>query len=287
MNYNHRLDTYGLGCQHGCRYCYAEGLLDFRGHWSSIKPAVADIKKISVRIKQLPKDVYILRMGGMTDCFQPIELKYRVTYETIKLLNKAGIEYLIITKSPLVASDEYLKILDKDLAHIQMSITSLDDNLCKTYECFAPPPTARVAAVEKLEKLGYDVQVRLSPYIPHFVNKDELNRIRCSKILIEFLRVSGNIKKQFPEFDYSEYTLFENGSLNLPLEKKIEYIKGIDGFEQLSVAALSNRAYVYFRDNVNHNPNDCCNLRNSRAKPAVSNTSSFTDTLKKATGLIK
>ena len=53
----------------------------------------------------------------MTDCFQPIELCNRITYKIIKYLNKRRIGYLIVTKSDIVANDEYLKIYDKDLAH--------------------------------------------------------------------------------------------------------------------------------------------------------------------------
>ena len=29
--YTTRLDTYGCGCQHDCQYCYARGLLYWRG----------------------------------------------------------------------------------------------------------------------------------------------------------------------------------------------------------------------------------------------------------------
>jgi hypothetical protein len=34
-----------------------------------------------------------------------------------------------VTKSDLVATDEYIEVLDKDLAHIQITITSTDDEL--------------------------------------------------------------------------------------------------------------------------------------------------------------
>ena len=102
--YTKRLDTYGRGCQHNCNYCYAKSLLNFRNLWNSNDPAVADIKKIENKIKKIEKGS-VVKLGGMTDCFQPIELKHRITYETIKLLNKYRIGYLIVTKSHLVAND--------------------------------------------------------------------------------------------------------------------------------------------------------------------------------------
>ena len=119
--YTKRLDTYGCGCQHDCKYCYAKGLLDFRGFWNS--PRTANLYKIKTKIRNL-KTSDVVRMGSMTDCFQPIELKERVTHSTIKMLNAHKISYLIVTKSSIVSNDEYLKIYDPVLAHFQISISS-------------------------------------------------------------------------------------------------------------------------------------------------------------------
>lgn len=195
----------------------------------------------------------------MTDCFQPCELEHKVTYETIKILNELGIHYLLVTKSNLVASDEYLKILDKDLAHIQITVTTTDDNFSKTYEN-APIPSLRIKAIEKLHELGYDVSVRLSPFIPEFIDVDKINAVKCDKILIEFLKVNTWVKKWF-DIDYSEYTLKHGGYNHLPLERKIELVNKITGFKEVSVGEYVKEHHEYFRDNVNYNKEDCCNLR--------------------------
>ena len=54
----------------------------------------------------------------MTDCFQPCELQYRTTYQTIQEMNLCRVSYLIVTKSALPAAPEYLEILDLSLIHI-------------------------------------------------------------------------------------------------------------------------------------------------------------------------
>ena len=136
----------------------------------------------------------------MTDCFQPIEKIYKVTHETIKALNKRKIPYLIVTKSAMVADDEYIEILDKDLAHIQITVTTTDDQLSKTYEK-ASVPSTRIKAIEKLYRAWFDVTLRLSPYIPEYVDLEILNQVKCDKILVEFLRVNTWIKKWF-DIDY-------------------------------------------------------------------------------------
>ena len=258
-NYPTRLDTYGCGCSHDCKYCYAKSLLDFRKMWNSENPSVADIEKIKRKISKIPKDTQAIRLGGMTDCFQPIEKVHRVTYETIKCLNENQIPYLIVTKSSMIADDEYIEILDKNLAHIQITVTTTNDELSTTYEK-ASVPSERIKAIEKLQENGYDVSLRLSPFIPEFVDLDIINNIKCDKILVEFLRVNTWIKKWF-DIDYSDYIIKQSGYQHLPLNKKIEHINKINGFKEITVCEDESEAYEYWKNNFNHNPNDCCNLR--------------------------
>lgn len=258
-NYPTRLDTYGRGCSHDCKYCYAKSLLDFRKMWNPDDPAVADINKIRRKISKLPKDTPAIRLGGMTDCFQPIEKKYGITYETIKALNENNLPYLIVTKSALVADDKYIGVLDKDLAHIQITVTTTDDDFSRTYEN-ASVPSERISAIEKLQELGFDVQLRLSPYIKEFVDFDILNNVKCDKILVEFLRVNSWIKKWF-DIDYTRYTVKHGGYQHLPLSEKLKDIKLITGFKDITVCEDETTAYEYWKNNFNPNKDDCCNLR--------------------------
>lgn len=257
-HYNTRLDTYGCGCEHDCSYCYAKSLLNFRKLWDAENPSVADIEKIKKKIKKLPKDK-VIRLGGMTDCFANVELRHRVTYHTIEALNEAGIQYLIVTKSDNVAGREYLSVMDKSLAHIQVTITCFDDDMYRKlkYEK-APVPSRRIKAVETLQREGFDVAVRLSPFIPEFVDYDTLNKIKCEKVIVEFLRVNSWIQKWF-DIDYTPYTVKEGGYKHMPLERKIELIKNIKG-KKISVCEDESRAYEFWRDNFNPNKDDCCNL---------------------------
>lgn len=265
-NYPTRLDTYGCGCQHDCSYCYAKSLLDFRKLWDPLHPSVGNMATIAKEVRKLPRDK-VIRLGGMTDCFQPCERLHRVTYKTIKLLNRRRVPYLIVTKSALIAEPEYMAILDKDLAHIQITVTTLDDEfyIAKQYEK-ASLPSQRIAAILALQDAGFDVQLRLSPYIPEFVDLDKLNALGVKKILVEFLRVNAWIMKWF-DIDYGPYTVNSNGYKQLPLKRKIELLSKITGYEEITVCEDEDTAYNYWKTHVNNNPNDCCNLRrNNEAK---------------------
>lgn len=262
-HYPTRLDLYGCGCAHDCKYCYAKSLLDFRKLWHPLDPSVADPAKVRRAVQRI-KPGSVVRLGGMTDCFQPAERTHRATLAAIHALNERGVGYLIVTKSDLVAEDEYLAAMRRDLAHIQVTVTCTDDAFCAQYEK-APPPSKRISAIERLRGEGFDIALRLSPFVPQFVGRgvldmDRINAVRCDKILVEFLRVNSWIRKWFP-VDCAEYTVKHGGYLHLPLERKREAIGMITGFREVSVCEDEDEAFAFWRDHFNPNPNDCCNLR--------------------------
>jgi DNA repair photolyase len=185
-------------------------------------------------------------------------------------LVKAGVHHLIVTKFARVASEEMLAVYDRRLSHFQITITSTDDDFASGYEG-GSKVSERIAAIEKLQAFGYDVSIRLSPYVPDFVDCGALdlvlfNAIRCDKVLVEFLRMSWQVEKAFGEYiDPLRYTFDYGGKMHLPLEQKLIYI------EHLLSGKPSSRVYTftdvvpdhfeYIRDHFNPNKGDCCNMR--------------------------
>lgn len=88
---------------------------------------------------------------------------------------------------------------------------------------------------------------------------DVVNAIQCDKVLVEFLRVNTWIKKWF-DIDYSDYTYSHAGYRHLPLERKIELLAKFDKRFILSVCEDVPEHWEYWRENVNPNKEDCCNL---------------------------
>lgn len=261
-NYSVRLDTYGCGCQHDCSYCYAKSLLSFRNLWDAKQPSVGNIATIAKEIRKLPKG-QVIRLGGMTDCFQACERLHRVTYKTIKLLNKRRIPYLIVTKAPLIAEPEYMAILDKDLAHIQFTLTFTDDDkyLAAGIEK-APLPSERIKAIEELEANGFDTCIRLSPYMPEFIDSAVVNDIKCDKVLVEFLRVNHWIRKWLGDkIDLSVYTRTFHGYDHLPFELKKKLVDELGDRHTVTVCDFEPEYLDYWKKEFNPNPDDCCNLR--------------------------
>lgn len=175
-----------------------------------------------------------------------------------------GIGYLIVTKSSLVAEPEYIAVMDRNLAHIQVTVTITDEGLCKRVEPGADAPEMRMRAVETLQEEGFDVAVRLSPFVPEFVDLDVINSIRCDKAVVEFLRVNSWIRKWLTNLDagvdLSVYREHHAGYDHMPLYGKIRLLKGIH-FKEISVCEDVPGHQLYWETHVNANPDDCCNLR--------------------------
>lgn len=71
-----------------------------------------------------------------------------------------------------------------------------------------------------------------------------LGAVRCDKVLVEFLRVNGWIRRWF-DLDYTEYTHRQSGYLHLPLRCKIEYLSKLPKFGELSVCEDVTEHYHY------------------------------------------
>lgn len=257
--YPTRLDTYGKGCYFNCQYCYAKNLLNFRGLWKPNSPATPTMKEIIKSIKKIPCGS-VVRLGGMTDCFQPIEKFKRTTYKTINLLNKKRVHYLIVSKSDLLIDEEYLQLFDKKLAHIQISIPTNNNEVLAATDN-AKPFEVRKNVVETLYEQGFDVSLRLAPILYNTINYDEINNIQVNKCLVEFLRLKTvSIKNPLNKvMNLNNYTYREGGYYHLPLKIKLKILNKLH-FNEMSVCEDVKSHYDYFKKQYNHNPDDCCNL---------------------------
>jgi len=205
-HYPLRIDTYS-SCFHNCTYCYARDILDRVHLWEPDNVRVADIETIKREIEAhilkkrcdgaLAKAIQHripARLGGLTDCFQPIERKKKVTYQLLNYLNSINYPYLIVTKSNLIAEEVYLKAMRKDLAYIQFTITTLNENTAKLLEPNAPSPKRRIEALKHLHNKGFYIAGRISPIIPNITETDcfevvdELEALGVPHIIFEFFR---------------------------------------------------------------------------------------------------
>jgi DNA repair photolyase len=107
-------------------------------------------------------------MSGVTDCYQPVEGKLKLTRRCLEVLLEFRNPVAIITKNFLVTRDlDLLSELAKyHCVSVCLSVTTLDNDLRKVMEPRTSPPSARLAAVRKLSEAKIPVSVNVAPVIP-------------------------------------------------------------------------------------------------------------------------
>jgi DNA repair photolyase len=169
------------GCEHGCIYCYARPSHEYLGMSSGLDfetriMAKLDAAELLRRELASPKwQCEPIVISGVTDPYQPVERKLRITRSIIEVLHECRQPFSLITKSHLITRDvDLLSEMAKDnLVRTAVSITTLDPNLARIMEPRASTPGGRLAAVKVLSDAGIPVSVMTAPIIPG-LNDEEI-----------------------------------------------------------------------------------------------------------------
>jgi DNA repair photolyase len=173
VGFNFSVNPY-RGCAHGCSYCYARptheylGLnagIDFESKILVKHDAPALLRAFLMGEKWVPE---LIAMSGVTDPYQPCEREFRITRGCLEVMREFQQPVGIITKNAQVTRD--LDILGPmsrlGLAHVNVSVTSLDQTLTRSMEPRTSAPTARIRAIRELSAAGVPVRVMVAPIIP-------------------------------------------------------------------------------------------------------------------------
>jgi DNA repair photolyase len=110
----------------------------------------------------------VLSMSGVTDPYQPVEKKLRITRRCLEVLAEFRNPVAVVTKNHLVTRDIDLlsELAQHHSAAVAISLTTLDDDLRRVMEPRTSRPKRRLAAIEKLAEAGIPVGVMTAPVIP-------------------------------------------------------------------------------------------------------------------------
>jgi DNA repair photolyase len=209
-----RFDSYS-GCSQGCLYCWSQwcghkkryitnGLrpIDINDLRSRLRFAIdARIRKKSV-INQLLENNCPIHFGGLSEPLQSADKKYHVSYKAIELFRNFDYPILISTKGKLLGDRAYLDLIESHKrCAIQVSFSTLDDDLGARIEPGAPLPSQRIDMIKEISKRGIWVAVRLQPFLfpIHSVNDynlDLLSKIGVKHVIVEHLRIPTNFDKE-------------------------------------------------------------------------------------------
>lgn len=169
--YDYTLNPYS-GCAFGCTYCYAAFFSrnaerrDTWGEWVEVKENAVDLL---MRRKVGKLDGKLIYMSSVTDPYQPVERTVGLTRGVLQALADRHAPKLVVqTRSPDVTRDIDLfrKIEDGDgRVRVNMTVTTDDEDVRRTFEPFCPANTQRLEAVAELRRADIDVGVTMTPLL--------------------------------------------------------------------------------------------------------------------------
>jgi len=156
-----------VGCFYGCRYCYATFMKRFTGHteaWGSFVDVKVNSPEVLQRQLQRKKKGRVM-ISSVTDAYQPIEARYKLTRKCLEVLLQYQFPVDILTKSPLVLRDMDLFKEFNDI-EVGITITTNDERIRKVFEPKAPSITARANTLKKLHDNGINTYAFIGPVLP-------------------------------------------------------------------------------------------------------------------------
>lgn len=223
------------GCEHGCIYCYARNSHEYWGYSAGL-----DFERRILIKKDAPKlletllqnktwKAHTIVMSGNTDCYQPAEKQFEITRQCLEVFLKYKHPVSIITKNALILRDlDILKDLAQDnLIGVNMSITSLSEDIRRVLEPRTTTIAKRLETVKTLSENGIPVNVMLAPIIPS-INSHEI--LQLAKVVSEhgalsiahtIVRLNGAVAEIFS--DWIVKTMPDRA------EKVLRQIKGCHG----------------------------------------------------------
>lgn len=204
------------GCEHGCVYCYARNTHNYYGFSAGldferkimVKPSAPEL--LRKHFNNPSYKVEPITLAGNTDCYQPLERKYKITRGLLEVMLEYKNPVGLITKNSLILRDADIlaELAKHNLVHVMVSITSLRDDLRLLLEPRTATAKNRLKVVETLSGLGIPVGVMTAPVIPG-LNSEEVPAIiqavaerGALTVGYTIVRLNGEIKNIFHDWLY-------------------------------------------------------------------------------------
>lgn len=199
------------GCEHGCVYCYARNSHEYWGLSAGLDfESKLIIKKNAPDLLEqqfLGKtwQAHPIMLSGNTDCYQPVERKFKLTRQLLEVFLKYRNPVSIVTKNSLILRDKDIlaQLAKLNLVHVMVSVNSVDESLRRNLEPRTATYAKRLQVVRELNEAGVPTGVIIAPIIPGLNLHDIPSVIEAAaeakarKIAHIVLRLNGKVAEIF------------------------------------------------------------------------------------------
>ena len=201
------------GCTHACAYCYARRHHEFLGFGAGtdfetrilVKHRAPELLEAAFRRPRWKGER--VAFSSVTDCYQPLERRYRLTRGCLEVCARYRNPVAILTRSPLITRDIdlLLELQRWGAVSVSMSLPILDRALCQAIEPGAPIPRQRLDAIRTLTEAGVSVGVSLAPTIPGLNDRQIPAILKAAReagakhAWMDLVRLVGSVEPVFVE----------------------------------------------------------------------------------------
>ena len=159
------------GCQHNCYYCYVPNILRIpRSDWGGFVNVKTNIPVVLAKELRTKKPG-IVGISTVTDPYQQVEAKYRLTRYCLEQLLYRDFPVHIQTKSDIVTRDVDLISKFKEI-EVMFSIATLNESERKVLEPHSSPIQKRLDAMKIFSDSGVKTSVFFGPIYPTIKKQD-------------------------------------------------------------------------------------------------------------------
>jgi DNA repair photolyase len=184
------------------------------GKFVDVKINATDLLIKEIRKKPLGK-VWI---SGVSDPYQPLEKKYKITKRCLEILIKNNWPITIQTKSPLVIRDLELFKKSNNL-DVGLSITTANEKIKELFEPGLPSIEKRIDALEILHSSGITTFAMIAPILPKTEGLVKQLRKKVDYILVD------KMNYHYANWVYQKFKLDYAMSNEFFIQKKIDLEK--------------------------------------------------------------
>jgi DNA repair photolyase len=131
------------------------------GEFVDAKINAPELLRTEIKRKKLGR-VWI---SGVCDPYQPLERRYKLTRECLRIVVENGWPLTIQTRSPLVLRDiDLLKGAGE--VEIGITVTTADEGIRRIFEPRAPSIMERIKALDELHRAGIRTFAMIAPLLP-------------------------------------------------------------------------------------------------------------------------
>ena len=221
------------GCMHRCIYCFAiyshDYLQDGGNYFDNIYVKTNIVSRLEKQLSSPSWKGDEIGISGVTDCYQPLEAKYKLMPDILKVLIRHKNPCSISTKSDLILRDyDLIEELSRVAhVHINASISCMDNEIRKKIEPGAKDANKKFQMLKEFSKLNVTTGMLQMPIIPYITDsRENIEQLyanaansKVNFVVPGVLYLKGKtrgvffdgIKREFPELLQPLQQLYRNG----------------------------------------------------------------------------